>query len=128
MLIVYIQVLCLRIRCPSRKGGTPTYFKGDIFKTTPYVNNGDNNPFGFFYCKITAPENLKHPIIQTHINTKDGIRTVAPLGTWNDLLFSEEMYNAMKFGYKFDVIPSWDGVIHLQKNLFLLILLKKSMN
>jgi len=77
--------------------GNPTYFSGDITKI-------DKNAFGFFYCNVTTPENLKHPIIQTRIKTSDGIRTVAPLGTWSDMVFSEEMYNAIKFGYKFEVL------------------------
>jgi hypothetical protein len=42
--------------------GTPTYFKGDILKIDP-------NAFGFFYCKIIAPDNIKHPILQTHVKT-----------------------------------------------------------
>jgi len=75
----------------------PTYFSGDITKT-------DKNAFGFFYCNIISPVNLKHPILQTHIRTNEGIRTVAPLGSWSDMLFSEEMYNAMKYGYKFEVL------------------------
>jgi hypothetical protein len=53
--------------------GKPTQFFGDIRKTDP-------DAFGFFYCKIIAPDNLKHPILQTHIKTKSGIRTIAPLG------------------------------------------------
>jgi hypothetical protein len=77
--------------------GSPTYFSGDITKT-------DKNAFGFFYCNITAPDNLKHPIIQTHVKTDDGLRTVAPLGSWSGIIFSEEMYNAMKYGYKFKVL------------------------
>src|SRR6266567_3793113 len=77
--------------------GNPTYFSGDITKK-------DKDAFGFFYCNITTPNNLKHPIIQTHIKTSEGIRTVAPLGTWKDMVFSEEMYNAIKFGYKFEVL------------------------
>jgi len=54
--------------------GNPTYFEGDITKYYP-------NAFGFFFCKIVAPSFLKHPILQTHINTKNGIRTISPLGT-----------------------------------------------
>jgi len=77
--------------------GKPTYFSGDITKF-------DKKAFGFFYCNITSPNNLKHPIIQTHIKTSEGIRTIAPLGSWKDMVFSEEMYNAMKFGYKFEVL------------------------
>jgi hypothetical protein len=53
--------------------GNPTLFYGDVRKVDP-------NAFGFFYCKIIAPNNLEHPIIQTHIKTEDGIRTIAPLG------------------------------------------------
>ena len=80
--------------------GNPTYFSGDITKI-------DKNAFGFFYCNVTTPDNLKHPIIQTRIKTSDGIRTVAPLGTWSDMVFSEEMYNAIKFGYKFEVLGGY---------------------
>jgi hypothetical protein len=57
--------------------GNPTYFKGNIlFK--------DKDAFGFFYCKIKAPDNIKHPILQTLLNN----RSVCPLGTWEGLYFS----------------------------------------
>ena len=77
--------------------GIPTYFNGDILKLDP-------NAFGFFYCKIIAPDNIMHPILQTHVKTKNGIRTISPIGTWEDMIFSEEMNNAMKYGYKFEVL------------------------
>jgi DNA polymerase type B, organellar and viral len=91
--------------------GNPTFFEGNILNKyfgftqqgVALQEGGDDKPFGFFFCKIIAPINLKYPIIQTHINSKDGTRTVSPLGTWSDMLFSEEIYNAMKFGYKFEV-------------------------
>jgi hypothetical protein len=54
--------------------GTPTYFEGDIRKI-------DSDAFGFFYCEIIAPDNIDHPIIQTHVKTSGGIRTIAPIGT-----------------------------------------------
>jgi len=54
--------------------GKPIYFEGDIKAI-------EKDPFGFFYCKIVAPDNLKHPIIQTHVKTRNGLRTIAPLGT-----------------------------------------------
>lgn len=79
--------------------GQATFFNGNILK-----NCFGNNPFGFFYCKITAPKYIEHPIIQTHVKTKNGTRTVAPLGQWQDMIFSEEMFNAMKYGYKFEVL------------------------
>lgn len=77
--------------------GKPTYFEGDIRKYKP-------DAFGFFYCRVTTPKNLEHPILQTHVKTKGGVRTVAALGTYEDMLFSAEIDNAMKLGYKFDIL------------------------
>jgi len=54
--------------------GKPSYFEGNI-----RLINLD--AFGFFYCKIIAPDNLDHPVLQTHVKTGNGIRTIAPLGT-----------------------------------------------
>jgi hypothetical protein len=53
--------------------GKPIFFDGDIRAIDPKA-------FGFFYCEIIAPDNIKHPIIQTHVKTKNGIRTIAPIG------------------------------------------------
>ncbi len=69
--------------------GVPTYFNGDILKMDP-------NAFGFFYCKVIAPDEIKHPILQTHVKTNNGTRTISPLGTWTDMMFSEELLNARK--------------------------------
>ena len=77
--------------------GTPTYFEGNIRLIDPEA-------FGFFYCKIIAPDNIKHPILQTHVKTKNGIRTISPIGNWEDMLFSEEIDNAMNYGYKFEIL------------------------
>jgi hypothetical protein len=77
--------------------GNPSYFKGNIRIL-------DLEAFGFFYCKIIAPDNLKHPILQTHVKTNNGIRTIAPLGQWEDMIFSEEMDNAKKLGYQFEIL------------------------
>jgi len=77
--------------------GSPTYFIGDIRKII-------DKPFGFFHCKITAPVGLLHPILQTHVKTDEGMRTIAPVGNWEGMFFSEELYNAEKFGYKFEIL------------------------
>ena len=77
--------------------GRPTYFNGDILKL-------DLKPFGFFYCRITAPSFLQHPILQLHHKTDDGIRTISPLGVFEGMFFSEELFNAEKFGYKFEIL------------------------
>lgn len=80
--------------------GKPIYFQGDIRKV-------ENNAFGFFYCNITTPDNLQHPIIQTHVETPNGIRTIAGLGNYSDWIFSEELYNAEKYGYKFEILHGY---------------------
>nr|AWX52929.1 hypothetical protein [Lactarius sp. (in: basidiomycete fungi)] len=88
--------------------GKPTLFYGDIRKVDP-------DAFGFFYCNIIAPDNLEHPIIQTHVKTESGFRTIAPLGAWSDMIFSKEMDNAIKYGYKFEIL--W-GYKFKAKNIF----------
>ncbi len=80
--------------------GDPTEFFGDIRAVNPEA-------FGFFLCEIEAPADLKHPILQTHHKTQAGFRTVAPLGKWTDMLFSPEMDNAAKFGYKFKILSGY---------------------
>lgn len=77
--------------------GKPTYFEGDVRKV-------NSNAFGFFYCKVNAPKDLLHPIIQLHIKTKNGIRTIAPTGTFKTMLFSKEIDNAIKYGYTFEIL------------------------
>lgn len=81
--------------------GNIKYFVGDITKVDPKA-------YGFIYCRITSPKYLHKPIIQTQVETPHGTRTVSGLGTWEDMLFSEEMYNARdKFGYKFEVLHGY---------------------
>jgi hypothetical protein len=81
-----------------------------IGKANPFVGNIrriDPNAFGFFYCKVTSPSNLDHPILQQRIKTVNGIRTVAGLGSWTQWLCSTEMDNAIKFGYHFEIIEGY---------------------
>lgn len=80
--------------------GNITYFEGDIL-------NIDREAFGFFECEITAPDNLNRPLLQTKVETKGGDRTVAPLGSWKDMIFSEEMNEYMKYGYQFKVLRGY---------------------
>ena len=49
-----------RMRDCDMPVGNPIFFKGDIRLI-------DANAFGFFYCEIIAPNNIKHPILQTHV-------------------------------------------------------------
>ena len=50
--------------------GQPFKFEGDITKL-------DKNPFGFFYVKVTCPDDIMHPIIQIKFKNK----TISPVGT-----------------------------------------------
>ena len=68
---------------------------------------GGNRPFGFFKVKVKAPEGIFMPILQTRLQTKSGWRTVSPVGEWTGVYLSEEIYNAMKYGYTFEVIEGY---------------------
>jgi hypothetical protein len=76
-----VKIKCLDVNSlyPSRMKdclmpvGNAIYFEGDIRAI-------DKDAFGFFYCEIIAPDNIKHPIIQTRVKTKSGIRTISPIG------------------------------------------------
>jgi hypothetical protein len=77
--------------------GPPTYFKGDILKI-------ESLPFGFFYCKISSSSHIQHPILQAHVRGKEGTRSIFPRGNWEGMYFSEELYNAQKYGYQFEIL------------------------
>jgi DNA polymerase type B, organellar and viral len=80
--------------------GKPIAFDGDIRQEEPQA-------YGFFKCYIECPDNLEHPIIQRRVKTKSGMRTVAGVGTWTGWLCSTEMDNAVKYGYKFEIIKGY---------------------
>jgi len=80
--------------------GKPIAFEGNIRAIEP-------SAYGFFYCKITSPEYLEHPILQRRIKTADGLRTIAGLGSWNGWIYSPEMDNAVKFGYTFEILQGY---------------------
>jgi len=80
--------------------GQPIAFDGNIRAVEPEA-------FGYFYCKITSPEFLEHPLLQRRIKTSEGIRTIAGLGSWEGWIFSGEMYNAIKFGYTFEILKGY---------------------
>jgi len=80
--------------------GLPVAFTGNI-------RHVEADAFGFFYCKITSPEFIEHPILQRKIKTGDGLRTIAGLGSWTGWIFSGEMDNAMKHGYTFEILNGY---------------------
>jgi hypothetical protein len=87
--------------------GDPVYF--EKLKNRDLKDNLDL--FGHFYVKIKTPEDLKHPILQLHYNN----RTVSPLGSFSGWFFSEELKNALKFGYDIEIIK---GYLFEKHNLF----------
>ena len=46
---------------------------------------------GFYEVEVTAPKDLDYPILQRRVNVGHGFRTVAHLGTWKGVYFSEEI-------------------------------------
>jgi hypothetical protein len=80
--------------------GNPTWFSGNILDSDPQA-------FGFFRCNIIAPKDMNIPILQTKIKTNSGFRTVAPLGQWSGVYFSEEIKLAMSYGYQIEVIEGY---------------------
>jgi hypothetical protein len=79
--------------------GNPIYLEGDI--------SIDKKPFGFFEVKVTTPKNLKYPILPTRKKIDGVFKTIYPLGKWKGVYFSEEIYNAMKYGYKFEFLRGY---------------------
>lgn len=74
-----------------------------LFKGNPF--DFIEKPFGFFKVRVEAPLAMNVPILQTRIKTSiSGIRTISPVGNWEGWYFSEEIVNAMKYGYKVDII------------------------
>ena len=81
--------------------GKPTHFVGDIFKF-------NKDPFGFLKVKVCAPRHLNKPFLPTRIHTeKGGLRTIFPVGSWEGWYFSEEIKNAQKYGYKFEILEGY---------------------
>jgi hypothetical protein len=57
--------------------GIPTYFLGDI----SYIHK-KNIPFGFFRVKVKAPLDIKCPPLPLKFKTREGKRTIFPVGEW----------------------------------------------
>jgi hypothetical protein len=80
--------------------GKPIAFDGNIRNVEPEA-------YGFFYCKITSPVYLKHPLLHRKIKTAGGMRTIAGLGSWEGWIYSLEMDNAAKYGYTFEILKGY---------------------
>ena len=66
------------------------------------------NPIGFFKVNVTAPDNLKVPVLMTKTVIDGKLVNVAPTGTFTEWYFSEEIFNARDyFGYKFEILEGY---------------------
>ena len=83
-------------------------FEGDVRVKDPQLWN---DTLGFYHVKVYCPKSIIHPILPVKVN---GI-TVFPTGEWTGLYFSEEIKNAEKFGYKFDILG---GIAFTKSDLF----------
>ena len=94
--------------------GTPKYFEfSESISISDFLKHF-NNPFGFFEVDVETPD-TNRPLFQTKVQTAGGYRTVAPLGSWTDVIFSEEMFKYLEFGYKFKITR---GYLFEKKNIF----------
>ena len=80
--------------CPMPVGD-PKYIEGE--------NLDIDNLFGFFQVEVDAPLDLKLPLLQHKLN----LSTITPVGTWSGWYFSEQLKNAMKYGYKIKLLKGW---------------------
>lgn len=92
--------------------GDPIEFEGNILDLDIRKQLKDNYPdyfqdtppYGFFEVDVESPKDLFIPILQKRIKILNkGFRTIAPLGKWTGVYHSNEIYNAMKAGYKFKI-------------------------
>jgi hypothetical protein len=93
--------------------GNPIEFTGNILDSEiikqlkinyPNYFQEDMQPYGFFEVEVESPKDLFVPILQKRFKIKNkGFRTIAPLGKWRGVYYSNEIYNAMKWGYKFKI-------------------------
>ena len=83
-------------------------FEGDVRVKDPQLWN---DTLGFYHVKVYCPKSIIHPILPVKVN---GI-TIFPTGEWTGLYFSEEIKNAEKFGYKFDILG---GIAFTKSDLF----------
>ena len=63
--------------------------------------------FGFIECKIDCPWDVKHPILQVRREVNNNLRTFSPTGTFTGWFHTEEILEAMKLGYKVNIISGY---------------------
>lgn len=72
-----------------------------IGKMVMSFDNNLDNYFGYCYVEVETPKFMHKPLLP--FRGDDG-NLYYPLGTWKGMYFSEELKNAINFGYKFKII------------------------
>ena len=76
-------------------------FIGDIRLVSAYEHYFNNN-LGIYKVKVKAP-NIKNPILPV----KSKGQLLYPYGNWTAWYFSEEIKNAEKYGYEFEILGGY---------------------
>jgi len=63
--------------------------------------------FGFLECKVDCPWDIRHPVLQIRREVKGNLRTFSPTGTFTGWFHTEEIKEAMKLGYKIEIISGY---------------------
>lgn len=101
--------------------GKPVYFEGNLddvkeLDFSELENKDLLNPFGFFFVEVESPLDINVPILPVKkIDFRTGNHTVTPIGKWTGWYFSEEINNAKKYGYKFNILK---GYLFEKQNIF----------
>ena len=67
----------------------------------------EKEAFGFFEVIVKCPDNIKHPLLQKRHKINGQTRTISPIGEWKYWYFSEDLRNAAKLGYTFEVLRGY---------------------
>ncbi len=79
--------------------GNPTYIEGDSIKIEALVK--DKTKFSFVEVEVKCPSDLNIPLLLVKHKTQNGIRSIAPVGSWNGVYTSIEINRALELGYNF---------------------------
>nr|YP_009690242.1 DNA polymerase family B [Porodaedalea pini]QEG57022.1 DNA polymerase family B [Porodaedalea pini] len=58
---------------------------------------------GFYKVKVTSPKNIAHPLLPVKRNNS----SIYGEGTWTGWYYSEELINAAKFGYSYEILEGY---------------------
>ena len=83
----------------------PTDILGKFIGDLRYISEFShyfNDNLGIYKVKVTAPD-IKNPLLPMKVNNQ----LLYPYGTWTGWYFSEEIKNAEKYGYSFEILGGY---------------------